>query len=153
MLHDYIQRHRTVFRGDRVTDLLCIAFSVSEVQGFVGVLFTRAPESLVAQQFWRGDASDLGVVFKVIVTKDRKWPLGLRIALEPKKPVAGGCNRRQKVSGSRKKWRRAIPFSGIARLQKNRGETAEGLSPFLHFSCFHPHHIRPFLTSTISFPL
>src|SRR5215472_8466922 len=43
IFNHYVQWDRAVLSGDRVTDLLRVALSVNEVQGFVSVLFAGAP--------------------------------------------------------------------------------------------------------------
>src|SRR5215510_4526458 len=94
IFNHHVERDRAILGGDCVADLLCVAFSINEVQRFIRVLFTCTPKPVITHQFWCGDARLLCVILEVVITKDGEWPLGLRITLENEETVAGGLRLR-----------------------------------------------------------
>src|SRR6267154_1790877 len=82
ILQQYLHRHRPVLRRNRIANSLRIAFPIREIQHFVRVLFSAAPEPLVAQQLWSGDTSPFRMLAKIVIAKHRQRTLWTRASLK-----------------------------------------------------------------------
>src|SRR6202162_3316676 len=88
ILDDQLQRNGPVFCGYCVANLLRIALAVSKVEHFVGVLLAAAPETLVAEDFRRGDPGRRGAIVDVVGTKHAHRSSWYRFARENQESIA-----------------------------------------------------------------